>query len=103
WAAAWVPSATQSRPAVAHRGSIVAVGTVRLANRTELQSKSNVSGLSDLELVIERYAARGSACARELIGDFAFVLWDLRQGVAFAARDALGVKSLFYQRTGDRL
>jgi hypothetical protein len=30
----------------------VAVGNVRLANRAELQAKSNVSGISDLELVI---------------------------------------------------
>jgi asparagine synthase (glutamine-hydrolysing) len=103
WAAAWVPSAALDRPAVAHRGSIVAVGNVRLSNRAALQAEPGARALTDLELVIERYAARGSACARELVGDFAFVLWDLRRGVAFAARDALGVKSLFYQRKGDRL
>jgi asparagine synthase (glutamine-hydrolysing) len=103
WAAAWVPSARLGRPDVAHRGAIVAVGNVRLANRAELAATTEARGLSDLELVIERYAARGSACARELVGDFAFVLWDLRHGIAFAARDALGVKSLFYQRKGDRL
>ncbi len=104
WAAAWVPFAELGRPAVAHRGNIVAVGDVRLSNRKALLAELGTSApLTDLELVIERYLARGPASARDLIGDFSFVLWNLEERTAFAARDALGVKSLFYQRKGDRL
>jgi asparagine synthase (glutamine-hydrolysing) len=84
---------------------VVGVGDVRLANRARLlaESRSDAQAPTDLELVIDRYLDRGPAAVRDLIGDFSFVLWDLERRTAFAARDALGVKPLFYQRCGDRL
>ena len=40
---------------------------------------------------------------RDLVGDFAFVLWDARWQTLLAARDALGVQPLFHQQRGSRL
>ena len=89
---------------VAHRRHVVGVGDVRLANRSTLKpAAAGRDQVTDLDLVIDRYLARGPAGVSDLVGDFAFVLWDLERGTAFAARDAIGVKPLFYQRRGDRL
>ncbi|HYJ78690.1 MAG TPA: asparagine synthase-related protein, partial [Longimicrobiaceae bacterium] len=52
----------------------------------------------DLAVVLGAYAARGEACIPELLGDFAFVVWDERTRELLAARDAFGVRSLFHAR-----
>ncbi|MDH7571094.1 MAG: asparagine synthase-related protein, partial [Armatimonadota bacterium] len=46
------------------------------------------------------YARWGEECAAQLIGDFAFAIWDRRERKLFCARDALGVKPLHYARWG---
>ncbi len=38
-----------------------------------------------------------------LIGDFAFLIWDKRKNTLFCARDALGVKQLYYCQTNHSL
>ncbi len=101
WGAAWAPAADLGRPSVAHRHGIMALGNVRLTDRRYLAGES--PSRSDLELVVDHYLRRGTAGFRDLIGDFAFVLWDTRAHRLVAARDALGVRSLFYQTRGDRV
>jgi len=101
WGAAWVPAPEFGRPGMAHRHGILALGSVRLTDRRYLGGEGR--SLSDLELVVDHYLRRGTAGFRDLIGDFAFVLWDTRANRVVAARDALGVKSLFYLRQGDRI
>ena len=58
---------------------------------------------SDSELVVHLYEEHGVDCLAQLRGEFAFVLWDERTGVLFAARDRFGVKPLYYARAGDTL
>ena len=105
WAGAWVPSAELERPAIAHRHGVIALGNVRITNRRAFPGvgRSGAGALDDLELVIDHYLLRGDAGLGDLVGDFAFVLWDTRQARLVAVRDALGVKSLFYQRRWNRL
>lgn len=88
------------RPLLARFGDLTAVGNVRLDNRTELVSlcRHNVPGTtSDLELVLRVLDAYGEQTIARLLGDFAIVAWDARAQRLIAARDAFGVKPLFYR------
>src|SRR5215510_12213343 len=58
---------------------------------------------SDSEILLHLYEEEGAHCLRHLRGEFAFVLWDERNGLVFAARDRFGVKPLYYAKIGDTL
>lgn len=93
------------RPLFAQRRNLVGVGNVRLDDRdaTEARCPSSVGRLTDLELVLEVIACRGVRCIPDLLGDFAFVVWDSDTRQLVAARDPFGVKSLFYSVDGQLL
>ncbi|MSP25166.1 MAG: hypothetical protein EXR75_08380 [Myxococcales bacterium] len=48
--------------------------------------------------IVRAYERWGAGCADMLRGEFAFVLWDARRRELIGARDALGVKPLYYHR-----
>lgn len=102
WAGAWVPSRHFGRPAFIHQHGIYAVGNVRLSGRTNRRADLDPAA-DDLAFVVAEYRRLGPLAVRELIGDFALVLWDSRRGQLLAARDALGVKALYWQRKAGRL
>ena len=56
---------------------------------------------SDTEVILKAYAQWGDAAVKRLRGMFAFVIHDERRGEAFAARDRLGIKPLYWSRCGD--
>jgi asparagine synthase (glutamine-hydrolysing) len=58
---------------------------------------------SDAELILAAYREWGDNCARFLIGDFAFAIWDEGAHRLFCARDPVGIKMLHYARIGDSL
>lgn len=58
---------------------------------------------SDSEILLHLYEEEGTHCLRHLRGEFAFVLWDERNGMLFAARDRFGIKPLYYARRGGTL
>lgn len=53
---------------------------------------------SDTEVIIELYILEGKSCLSKLEGMFAFVIWDLENTTAFAARDPYGIKPLYYAK-----
>jgi asparagine synthase (glutamine-hydrolysing) len=72
--------------------------------RPELESAGHrYRTRSDTETIIHAYEQWGDACVERLRGMFAFAIWDARRRRLLLARDRLGVKPLYWSRTGDRL
>lgn len=100
-----LPPRAAMRPLVAQYRGMIAAGDVRLDNRAEI---ARAAGLydelaSDLEIVAAAIDRHGADIIPRIYGDFAFVAWDARAQKLIAARDAFGVKPLFYRRTAQHL
>ena len=88
------------------RRKICAVGDVRLDNRDELREALGDGSRSletDIALLVAGYERWGEGLAARLVGDFAFIIWDWRRRVVYAARDPFGVRSLVYRTTPAKL
>lgn len=57
----------------------------------------------DTEVLLLSYLTFGDSFVEMLNGIFAFVIWDADRRRLYAARDRLGVKPLFYAKTGEGL
>ena len=51
---------------------------------------------SDTEIALHLFEDRGARALHSLRGEFAFAIWDERDGQLFAARDRFGIKPLYY-------
>jgi asparagine synthase (glutamine-hydrolysing) len=66
--------------------------------RESLESKGHrYRSRSDTETIVHLYEEYGRDCVKHLRGMFAFVIWDRRKRVLFAARDRLGIKPFYYR------
>jgi asparagine synthase (glutamine-hydrolysing) len=74
----------------------------RLAREVRLAALTPGSA-TDAELVLAAYEAWGEGCPAQLLGEFAFVLWDGTRGRLLAARDATGTRTIFYSWDGRTL
>ncbi|WP_047150731.1 asparagine synthase (glutamine-hydrolyzing) [Aneurinibacillus tyrosinisolvens] len=69
--------------------------------RRELQGRGHsFRGTSDTEVLLASYIEWGEACLEKLNGIYAFAIWAEKKQTFFLARDRLGVKPLFYTRSG---
>ena len=83
--------------------SLVFNGTIY--NYPELRHELIVRGHvffsdGDTEVILRAYAEWGEACVERLHGMFAFAIWDANRQQLFLARDRLGIKPLYFARTG---
>jgi asparagine synthase (glutamine-hydrolysing) len=74
-------------------------------NHAELRAGLEAKGhhyrtRSDTETIVHLYEEYGRDCVKHLRGMFAFVIWDRRKRVLFAARDRLGIKPFYYRWDG---
>jgi len=64
--------------------------------RSELASRYEFRTGTDTEVILAAYEMWGEKCIERFNGMFAFIIWDAKNGVAFGARDRLGVKPFYY-------
>lgn len=73
----------------------------RIDNRTEVSVELRKKGFvprddTDAEVVLCAYQCWEEQCPVQLLGDFAFAIWDSRKRVLFCARDYVGVRPFYY-------
>jgi asparagine synthase (glutamine-hydrolysing) len=72
--------------------------------RPELEGHGHVYRTrSDTEAIVHAYEQWGDDCVRHLRGMFAFAIWDADRRRLLLARDRLGIKPLYWAKSGDRL
>lgn len=86
---------------------LVLVADAILDNREELCDQLGIERrfrgtLPDSRLILLAYRRWGGGCVRRMLGDFAFALWDVRDGSLFCARDHVGARPLYCIRQGER-
>jgi asparagine synthase (glutamine-hydrolysing) len=99
--------ATGDQPMGDEDGSVWVTFNGEIYNFRDLRGRLASSGHrfrtgSDTEVIVHGYEQWGVDCVRHFRGMFAFVLWDGRERLLFAARDRVGKKPLFYTVAGGR-
>lgn len=94
---------TGAQPLVSQDGSIVLAvnGEIynHLALRQALKTPYEFKTHSDCEVIIPLYRDYGAACADMLDGMFSFVLYDETKDAVIAARDPIGITTLYQGRS----
>jgi asparagine synthase (glutamine-hydrolysing) len=71
--------------------------------RDELLEKGHrFTTRSDTEVILHLYQEEGERCVERLNGQWAFAIWDGPRQKLFLSRDRLGVRPLFYAKSGGR-
>jgi asparagine synthase (glutamine-hydrolysing) len=81
---------------------LVVVADARLDNRAELLDRldfgDDTREIPDSHLLTSAYRKWGQHCVDNLVGAFAFVIWDEDAQTVYCARDHMGVKPLYWYR-----
>jgi asparagine synthase (glutamine-hydrolysing) len=86
-----------------HSGNVI-TADARIDNREELFTKLKITDKSvpDSTLILATYDKYGRDCVNHLLGDFAFVIWDINKEELFCARDHMGIKPFFYYHDNEK-
>ncbi|HKP21898.1 MAG TPA: asparagine synthase (glutamine-hydrolyzing) [Thermoleophilaceae bacterium] len=96
------------QPLDSEDGRVTAIVNGEIYNHRALREQLEGQGHrwatnSDSEVVVHAYEQHGVDFVRRLNGIFAFVIWDERERRLVAARDAFGVKPLYWWTDGRRV
>jgi asparagine synthase (glutamine-hydrolysing) len=96
------------QPLDSEDGQVTAIVNGEIYNHRALRAELEQRGHrwatnSDSEVVVHAYEEHGVDFVRRLNGIFAFVIWDDREQRLVAARDAFGVKPLYWWTDGRRV
>lgn len=91
------PEARGEEQPIANGKDLAITADLRLDNREELIGELGLAkGSTDAELLLAAYDRWGDRSPEQLVGAFAFAIWDGPEERLFLARDHLGVKPLYY-------
>lgn len=94
-------------PRVSDTGDVAITADARIDNRRELFDVLDIATpperTPDSHLIVAAYEKWGEQCLEQLVGAFAFVIWDGRNERVFCARDHLGIKPFYYYQAEDVL
>jgi asparagine synthase (glutamine-hydrolysing) len=105
----WELSPSHAGPVmIAEENRVTVAADASLFYRADLARKLRYRGVTPAgdtpsHLILAAYQAWGADCARELEGDFAFIIWDEPRRSVFAARDFTGKRPLYFTESGDTL
>src|SRR5215216_4428715 len=99
---------TGDQPIANEDGTVHVVQNGELYNYRELRVRLERAGhrfatRSDTEVLVHLYEEHGDQFAAQLRGMYAVALWDARRRRLVLARDAFGIKPLYYRVDGDGL
>ncbi|OGT36922.1 MAG: hypothetical protein A3F11_09085 [Gammaproteobacteria bacterium RIFCSPHIGHO2_12_FULL_37_14] len=86
---------------------IACVADAYLANRRALYIRLSLTDknveetISDSQLILLAYQKWGIECVSELIGDFAFIIWDERYKRLYLVRSPVSHRNIFYFKSDD--
>ena len=94
------------QPFSSEDGAVVGIQNGELYNHNEVRSRLRADGhvfktRCDTEILPHLYEDVGDAVPEHLRGKFGLAIWDGHRRRAVVARDRLGVKPLYYARSGD--
>lgn len=94
----------QNNPYYDEQAQIFIVVDSIIDNRQELIEDLSIDkDSSDTKILIKAYQKWGSLVAKYIVGDFAFVIYDIKNNIIVATRDHLGQRSLYYYQDQDVL
>lgn len=99
----WItPESREERvPFIDSQRQLTITADAIIDNREEVFDRLGIqhadrSRIGDAQLILLAYAKWGEACPDQLIGDYAFMIWDEPRQQLFGARDLCGNRTLYY-------
>ena len=90
------------RPLVVREAGFVLAADARIDNRQQFVTDAQAA-LTDAEVILHALLEGPTLAAARLLGDFAYACWNHGQGKLTLARDAMGMRSLYYRVESNRV